>query len=108
MRRQKSAKAENAVYQLFEEHSSELYWLAFLLTGDREQSVQAFTRAFELEDGANPVFRQFMVSWARKLVVAASLATIETELRESACRIADTDEQDSDAGSVPSHVWTGI
>jgi DNA-directed RNA polymerase specialized sigma24 family protein len=109
MRRPKSTEADNALYQLFEEHSSELYWLAFLLTGDREQSVQAFTRAFELENGANPVFRQFMVSWARKLVIAASLATIETELRQSACRIADADGQDSAtlAGSLPSDAWTG-
>jgi DNA-directed RNA polymerase specialized sigma24 family protein len=109
MRRPKSTEAEKALYQLFEEHSSELYWLAFLLTGDREQSVQAFTRAFELENGANPVFRQFMVSWARKLVIAASLATIETELRQSACRIADADGQDSAtlAGSLPSDAWTG-
>jgi DNA-directed RNA polymerase specialized sigma24 family protein len=109
MRRQRATEAQTALYHLFEEHSSELYWLAFLLTGDREQSVQAFTRAFELENGANPVFRQFMVSWARKLVIAASLATIETELRESACRTADTDDQDSAqlAGPLLSHAWMG-
>jgi DNA-directed RNA polymerase specialized sigma24 family protein len=109
MRRPRSTEAEKALYHLFEQDSSELCWLAFLLTGDREQSVQAFTRAFELENGANPVFRQFMVSWARKLVIAASLATIETELRQSACRIADADGQDSAtlAGSLPSDAWTG-
>jgi DNA-directed RNA polymerase specialized sigma24 family protein len=108
MRRPQLAEAENALYQLFEQHSCELYWLAFLLTGDWKQSERAFTRAFELEDGAEPVFRQFMVSWARKLVIAASLATIETELRESMCRISDTcDQEPANTGPLPSDAWTG-
>jgi len=109
MRREKSRGAENAFYQLFREYSGELYWLAFLLTGDREQSVQAFAEAFELENSANPVFRQFMVSWTRKLVIAASLATIERELRQSARRTAEADEQDfaKSASSLPAQDWIG-
>ena len=72
--------------EIFAEHRAELYWLAFLLTGNREQSVEAFTRAVNFEDTANPVFRGFMVSWARKLVIAQALAQIGLELHESMLR----------------------
>jgi DNA-directed RNA polymerase specialized sigma24 family protein len=106
MRPESRAEAEGALYRMFKEHSSELYWLAFLLTGDREQSIQACTRAFDLEDGATPVFQEFMVSWARKLVITASLATIRRELRKSMLRIARSQERDSaKLDNLPSHTW---
>jgi DNA-directed RNA polymerase specialized sigma24 family protein len=62
---------------------SELYWLAFLLTGDRERSVRAFTGALQ-GDTQPPAFEKFMLSWARKLVIVSALGTIRRELRESA------------------------
>jgi DNA-directed RNA polymerase specialized sigma24 family protein len=77
------AEPEQSLYRVFEEHSAELYWLAFLLTGDREQGVAAFTRAVDFEEGANPVFREFMISWARKLIIAQALAGIRPQLRDS-------------------------
>jgi DNA-directed RNA polymerase specialized sigma24 family protein len=71
--------------RIFSEHMSELYWLAFLLTGDRERSVQAFTGAMQ-GDAKPPAFEKFMLSWARKLVIVSALGTIRRELRESASR----------------------
>jgi hypothetical protein len=85
-RRESEARAE-ALYSTFQEQAADLYWLAYLLTGDSEQTVQAFTSALEFKDAPNPVFRRFIVSWARKLVMASALATITTKLRASALRV---------------------
>jgi DNA-directed RNA polymerase specialized sigma24 family protein len=63
---------------IFQEHISELYWLAFLITGDRERSVQAFTEAADGEASQLPA--------ARKLVIAAALETIRRQLREAVFR----------------------
>jgi hypothetical protein len=68
-------------------HYSELYWLAFILTGDQQLSVQAFTHTLDFEDGASPFFRGWMVSWARRQVIAAALGAISSELRESVRRV---------------------
>src|SRR6266852_2648338 len=95
MRQLKSqAEAEEALYFEFQEHYSELYWLAFLLTGDRERSIQSFTRALDLEHGENALDP---VSEARMLVISASLNAIRAELRESALRTERSQVQDSSA-----------
>lgn len=101
--------AENALYEFFSEHSSELYRLAFLLTGDPEQSVQSLGAALEVEDVANPFFRDWMASWARKLVIAAALGVIAVQLRESARRVEQSQDEDSVClGNPPTGAWTGF
>lgn len=69
--------------RIFQQHMTELYWLAYLLTGDRERSVQAFTGALH-SDSPAPAFQRFMLSWARRLVTVAALGTIRRQLREAA------------------------
>lgn len=64
----------------FQNHMSELYELAFLLTGDRERSVQAYTAALHSEAPA-PALQRFMLSWAKRLVIVAALGTIRQQLR---------------------------
>ena len=71
--------------RIFEQHMTELYWLAYLITGDRERSVQAFTGALNSEAEA-PAFRGFMLSWARRLVIVEALGAIRGALREAASR----------------------
>lgn len=98
-----------ALYRAFGEHRSELYWLAFLLTGDQEQSVQAFSHALDVEDRANRFFRGWMVSWARRLVIAAALGAIASELRESVRRIQRSRlEHPAFPCRPPSGNWTGF
>jgi DNA-directed RNA polymerase specialized sigma24 family protein len=80
--------------QIFEDHAAELHWLAYLLTGSQDRSVLAFTNALDADDYANPAMTEFMVSWSRKLVIAASLDTIRPELRESAWRTAREEDPD--------------
>jgi hypothetical protein len=79
--------------EIFEENSSELYSLAFLLTGNSDQGVEAFNRALDFEE-ENPAFGKFMDAWARKLIVVEALATIKTELRISRQRVARAAEDE--------------
>jgi len=71
--------------RIFTEQMADLYWLAYLITGDRERSVEAFTGALNSE-AHPPALQQFMRSWARRLVIVAALGTIQRPLRESAVR----------------------
>ena len=68
---------------IFEEQSSELFSLAFLLTGDTERSVEAFDRALDYDDAENP----------RELIIGEALGTMRTELRSSRQRTAEMAER---------------
>ena len=105
---QPRAQAGMALHQVFAHHYSEYYWLAFLLTGDRERSVRAFTNALDLWDETNPVFREFMVSWPRRLIIAAALATTDAELRESMLRTEGLQDRDfAKPDGLPSNIRVG-
>lgn len=78
------AEEEN-MERIFTEQMSELYWLAYLLTGDRERSVQAFTGALN-SDERPPAFQRFLRAWAKKLVIVSALGTIRRQLAESLAR----------------------
>jgi DNA-directed RNA polymerase specialized sigma24 family protein len=67
--------------------AANLYWLAFLLTGQREASVDMAVEALDSADG-NPFFSAWMLAWARKVVIAKALAAIRQELAASARRMA--------------------
>ena len=61
---------------------SELLWLAYLITGNRELSVDAVVNAADF-DANNPFFRNWMISWSRKLVIARALADVERDMAAS-------------------------
>lgn len=77
---------EAALARTFGRERSELLWLAYLLTGDRASSVDAVAAAMDLDDAGNPFFRNWMISWSRKLVIAKALSVVEGEMAESAER----------------------
>jgi len=54
----------------------DLYWLGYLLTGDREPSVRTAIETLEMRDAANPSFRGWMVTWARKIFIAKVLGYV--------------------------------
>jgi hypothetical protein len=76
---------------VFEEHSAELYSLAYLLTGNADQSVEAFDRALNFDE-ENEVFGEFMASWARKLIIGEALGTMNAQLRTSRQRVSRAPE----------------
>jgi hypothetical protein len=83
----------NELMETFEKNSSELYWLAYLLTGNEDRSVQAFGRALDTGENANPAFNGFMNEWARKLIIVEALGGMEGELRRSMARVARATEK---------------
>ena len=68
-------------------HAASLYWLAFLLTGRREASVNMAVEALDSADG-NPFFSAWMLAWSRKVVIAKALAAVRQELAASALQMA--------------------
>ncbi len=77
---------EGALARTFANEHTELLWLAFLLTGDREMSVDAVADATDMNDAGNPFFRNWMISWSRKLVIAKALSVVEFDMAESVRR----------------------
>jgi DNA-directed RNA polymerase specialized sigma24 family protein len=92
---------QKTMKRIFGEHMSELYWLAFLLTGDREKSVQAFTGALNSDDGP-PAFQQFLLSWAKRLVIVAALGTIRRQICESMLQMRLASHEDQFKGLAQS------
>jgi hypothetical protein len=93
--------------ETFEKNSSELYWLAYLLTGNEDRSVQAFGRALDTGENANPAFNGFMNEWARKLIIVEALGGMEGELRRSVARVARAVSQgDEKADKDVQGKWT--
>jgi hypothetical protein len=67
-------------------HGASLYWLAFLLTGQREASIDITAESVESSEG-NGFFSAWMLAWSRKVVIAKALAAIREELAASARRL---------------------
>jgi DNA-directed RNA polymerase specialized sigma24 family protein len=62
----------------------DLYWLAYLLTGNRDASFQAAVDAAELRKDASPFFSEWVLRWSRKIAIAKSLAAIREDLHTCA------------------------
>jgi hypothetical protein len=73
--------------EAFERNSSELYWLAFLLTGNVDKSVEAFAKALDFDEKTSPVLCESPNEWARKLTVIEALRGTQKELRASIARV---------------------
>jgi hypothetical protein len=61
-------KSQEVLFRIFRDKTPDLYWVAFLITGHPNQSADAFTSTLNVDYG-NQTFRDFMLSWARKLVI---------------------------------------
>lgn len=64
----------------------DLYWLAFLLTGQPDISVDIAADAAVSGDPVNPFFEGWMRDWARRLVIAKALTAIHADLANSVRR----------------------
>jgi hypothetical protein len=81
----------------------DLYWLAFLLTGHSESSVEIAIESFDSQDGASPFFSIWMTAWPRRVVIAKALTSIRKDLVDSANR---TESKRVDKSAFPSRNWT--
>jgi len=80
-----------------------LYWLAFLLTGNPGLSVDVTLEAVASQDDANPFFSSWMLAWSRRVFIAKALAGIRDELARSARRIAS---KRAERVALPPRNWT--
>jgi DNA-directed RNA polymerase specialized sigma24 family protein len=77
---------------MFATSRQQLQWLCYTLTGNAELSEQALDAALEQSlKGAGEVFRDWMWSWARRLIVKLCIAMIrpaatKSENRTCTCR----------------------
>jgi DNA-directed RNA polymerase specialized sigma24 family protein len=66
-------------------HVADLYWLAHLLTGSEDVSVDIAADTV-VSDQGSPIFADWMRSWQRRLVIGRALTAIHGELADSARR----------------------
>jgi DNA-directed RNA polymerase specialized sigma24 family protein len=63
---------QNDYVALFAGSEQSLHWLCYTLTGDEELAERVLEAALEQSlKGADRVFRDWMVSWARRLIIKA-------------------------------------
>jgi DNA-directed RNA polymerase specialized sigma24 family protein len=67
-------------------HTTDLHWLAFLLTGRREQSVDLAVETVVEFHTAQRFFTAWMEAWSRRVVIAKALTGIREELAASVRR----------------------
>jgi len=104
MRLRKSNPAiEEALTRTFVNERSELLWLAFLLTGDRDTSIDVLATAMDMDDVASPFFRNWMISWSRKLVIARALGSLEPQMAASVQRTRERRGPDT---QIPGKAWS--
>jgi hypothetical protein len=54
----------------------DIYWLGFLLTGDRERALETVIETMDGRDPANPFFAKWFVQWSRKVFIAKVLGSV--------------------------------
>ena len=81
--------------------AADLQWLATLLTGSPETAAGITVEAIASAGDENLFFSGWMMAWARRLVIANSLATVRKELAASVRRLTLRDENDLTAPARP-------
>jgi DNA-directed RNA polymerase specialized sigma24 family protein len=80
---------QNDYVRLFTDSAEPLRWLCHTLTDDEELSERVLEAAFEQSlKGADCVFRDWMVSWARRLIIQACIALVRptvSSMEECVC-----------------------
>jgi DNA-directed RNA polymerase specialized sigma24 family protein len=103
---------QNDYVRLFADSAEPLQWLCYTLTGDEELSEKVLGAALEQSlKGADRVFRDWMVSWARRLIIQACIRLVRPsgqDAEECVCLQHEKDNAISDllelALSQPSEV----
>jgi DNA-directed RNA polymerase specialized sigma24 family protein len=80
-----SAEAAKNAEQL-KKDAADLYWLAFLLTGRRDVSIDIAADAAVSDDLPSSFFADWMRDWRRRLVIGQALNAVRGELADSVRR----------------------
>jgi hypothetical protein len=65
----------------FESNKEELFWIAEIITGSREEAAQSLDEAMELAGAAQCVGREWVLPWVKRLLVHAALKRIGANIR---------------------------
>jgi DNA-directed RNA polymerase specialized sigma24 family protein len=87
-------------------HVADLYWLAFLLTGHEDLSIEIAADTAVSGDYASPFFSDWMRGWQRRLVIGRALSAIHDELADSQRRTELVRANVSAGGSVAPRKWS--
>ena len=87
-------------------HVADLYWLAFLLTGHEDLSIEIASDTAVSGDYASPFFSDWMRGWQRRLVIGRALSAIHDELADSQRRTELVRANVSAGGSVAPRKWS--
>ena len=82
--------------------AANLHWLATLLTGCPKTAVDVTVQVIDSSGDEKVFFSNWMLAWARRLVIAKALSSVRTELAASACRTALKGEEHS---ALPPRSW---
>jgi DNA-directed RNA polymerase specialized sigma24 family protein len=66
--------------------AADLYWLAFLLTGRHDISIDIAADTAVAGDDERPFFAKWMQNWQRRMVMGRALTAIRDEVADSARR----------------------
>jgi DNA-directed RNA polymerase specialized sigma24 family protein len=71
----------NDYRRLFAGSAERLQWLCYLLTGNEEMSEKLLSAALEQSlKGSDHVFREWMVSWARRLIIRVCIDAVRPQI----------------------------
>jgi DNA-directed RNA polymerase specialized sigma24 family protein len=71
--------------QLFAGSAERLRWLCYILTGNEELSGKLLDAALEQSlKGSDHVFREWMVSWARRLIIRVCIDSVQAQITKIA------------------------
>jgi DNA-directed RNA polymerase specialized sigma24 family protein len=75
----------NDYRRLFAGSAERLRWLCYLLTGDHDLSEKLLSAALEQSlKGSDHVFREWILSWARRLIIRVCIETMRPHITEIA------------------------
>jgi DNA-directed RNA polymerase specialized sigma24 family protein len=83
--------------------AADLYWLAYLLTGRQEISIDIAADTAVSADDASPFFNDWMRGWQRRLLIGRALTAIHDELADSA---RQTQLARVNGSGVPQRDWS--
>ena len=68
--------------QIFAEHMDSLYLLSLLLTADPEKAEQCFVAGLSDSVEGNPVFKEWALSWAKRVIVQRAIQMVRPATRK--------------------------
>ena len=84
--------------ELFASSATQLHWLCYSLIGDEELSEKVLKAALEQSlKGAGQVFREWMVSWARRSIIQACISLV-SPTRAAPARLCQCLQSREDGG----------